>query len=175
MRLSVVPLTVCVALVAGSEARAQFANKSLGLQVGFLSLQGVAGNELDYGLPVGLNGSLYIENGFEATAQVGVIVAHDKILNSNILALDGPAIGIRYLFMEESVRPFAGLDLSYLQLFGTSEQPNTAFAGLGPNAGVDIFVTDSISIGLKVRFNIYVSLNEVWTTFGATLTAATYF
>src|SRR5579863_7592175 len=140
------------ALLASGSAWAQFANKSIGVQAGFLSLNGVAGNELDYGLPVGLNGSLYIENGFEVVAAVGVIVVHDKISNQNILALDGPSIGVRYLFSEESVRPYVGLDLSYLQLFGTAEQPNTAFAGLGPNGGVDIFVTDSVSIGVRARF-----------------------
>jgi outer membrane protein len=175
MRRTLFFITVSVALCAAGEARAQFANKSLGLQVGFLTLNGVAGGELDWGLPVGLNGSLYVENGFEVVAQVGVIVAHDRILNQNILALDGPALGIRYLFLEESVRPYVGLDLSYLQLFGTSAQPNTAFAGLGPNVGLDYFVTDSISIGVRVRFNIYLSLNEVWTSLGATLAAATYF
>jgi len=158
-----------------SEARAQFANRSLGFQVGYLSLNGVAGNELDYGVPIGLTGSLYIENGFDLVAHVGIMVAHDTVTNSNVVALDGPAVGVRYLFMEESVRPFAGMDLSYLQLFGTSSQANTSYAGLGPNVGLEVFLSDSVSISAKARFNVYVSLNEVWTSFGANLGVSAYF
>jgi outer membrane protein len=161
-------------LLFAGPARAQFANKSLGLQVGFLSLNGVAGEELDFGIPVGLTGSIYIENGFDVVAHVGIMVVHDKVLNQNVLALDGPALGIRYLFLEESIRPFAGVDLSFLNLFG-GPGPNTAFAGLGPNAGVEFFVSDSISIGLIARFNLYVSLNSVWESFGANAQVSTYF
>jgi outer membrane protein len=165
---------MCALLFAGP-AQAQFANKSLGLSVGFLSLNGVAGEELDFGIPIGLTGSIYIENGFDVVAHIGIMVVHDKVLNQNVLALDGPALGIRYLFLEESIRPFAGVDVSFLNIFGQVQQPNTAFAGLGPNAGVEFFVSDSISIGLMARFNLYVSLNEVWESFGADIHASTYF
>jgi outer membrane protein len=166
---------MCALLLAGP-ARAQFANKSLGLQVGFLSLNGATGEELDFGIPVGLTGSIYIENGFDVVAHVGIMVVHDKVLNQNVLALDGPALGIRYLFLEESIRPFAGVDLSFLNIFGSgNNQQNTAFAGLGPNAGVEFFVSDSISIGLVARFNLYVSLNEVWESFGANAQVSAYF
>jgi outer membrane protein len=157
-----------------SPARAQFANKSLGLQAGFLNLTGVS-NALDFGIPIGLAGSIYIENGFDVVAHIGIMVVHDKVLNQNVLALDGPALGVRYLFMEESIRPFAGMDISFLNIFGNANQQNTAFAGLGPNAGVEFFVSDSISIGLIARFNLYISLNEVWESFGANAQVATYF
>jgi outer membrane protein len=165
---------MCALFLAGP-ARAQFANKSLGLQTGFMSLSGATGEELDYGIPVGLCGSIYIENGFDVVAHIGIMVVHDKVLNQNVLALDGPALGVRYLFMEESIRPFAGMDISFLNIFGNANQQNTAFAGLGPNAGVEFFVSDSISIGLIARFNLYISLNEVWESFGANAQVATYF
>jgi outer membrane protein len=165
---------VVACLGLAGEAHAQFANKSIGLQVGVLGLNNVAGNELDYGLPVGLTGSLYIENGFSVVVGAGVMVVHDQVLSTNILALDGPSAGIRYQFLEESIRPYVGLDLSYLHLFGTA-LATTDFFGVGPNAGVDFFVTDSISVGLRLRFNIYVSLNAVWFAPAANITTATYF
>jgi len=168
-------MALCAGLGLASEARAQFANRSLGFQVGYLSLNGVAGGELDFAVPIGLTGSLYIENGFDLVAHVGIMVTHDTVTGSNVVALDGPAVGVRYLFMEESIRPFVGLDLSYLQLFGTANQQNTAYAGLGPNLGLELFLSDSISVSLKGRFNLYVSLNEVWTSFGANLGVSTYF
>jgi outer membrane protein len=157
-----------------SPARAQFANKSLGLQAGFLNLTGVS-NALDFGIPIGLAGSIYIENGFDVVAHIGIMVVHDPAPSQNLLALDGPALGLRYLFLEESVRPFVGLDLSFLNIFGNVPLKDTAFAGLGPNAGVEFFVSESISIGLVARFNLYVSLNQVWESFGANLQVATYF
>jgi hypothetical protein len=36
-------------------------------------------------------------------------------------------------------------------------------------------VSDSISIGLVARFNLYVSLNEVWESFGANAQVSAYF
>jgi outer membrane protein len=168
-------LVAVIALLAAGRANAQFANKSLGVQAGFLSLDGVFGDEFDYGIPFGVRGSLYIENGFEASLNIGLMVVHDKVLNTNVLALDGPALGIRYLFLEESVRPYAGVDLSYLQIFGNTSQPNTAYCGLGPNAGIDFFVSDSVSLGLRARFNLYISLNEVWESFGVNAQISTHF
>jgi outer membrane protein len=178
MRRFMKSLTLVGALLAmlgpPGEARAQFANHSLGLEVGYLSLNGVEG-ELSYGVPFAISGSLYVENGFEVVAHIGGMVAHDDPARSNIFVLDGPSLGVRYLFLEERLRPFIGLDLTYLQLFGTTSQANTAFGGLGPNAGVYFFVTDSLSIGLRMRFNLYLSLNEVWNSFGLSLNASTYF
>ncbi|HSP77453.1 MAG TPA: hypothetical protein VLQ93_02915, partial [Myxococcaceae bacterium] len=69
-----------------------------------------------------------------------------------------PSLGLRYLFLEESIRPSLGADLSYLHVF----KPQTAapYAGLGPNAGVDFFVSDSVSLGARVQYNVYLSLND---------------
>ena len=65
-------------------------------------------------------------------------------------SLDGPSAGVKYLLMEESVRPYVGLDLSYLHLFGSPVAP-VDFVGLGPNIGVDWFLSDSVSIGVRAR------------------------
>lgn len=164
---------LAVLAVAG-EAHAQFANRSIGLQAGYLGLNNVAGNELDFGIPIGLDGSLYIENGFEVVGGAGIMVVHDGILHQNILALDGPSLGIRYLFLQETVRPYLGLDLSYLHLFGAAVA-TADFVGLAPNGGLDFFVTDSVSVGFRIRFNLYISLNAFWYAPAANLAVNTYF
>jgi outer membrane protein len=164
---------LAVLAVAG-EARAQFANRSVGFQAGYLNLENVAQGALTFGIPIGLDGSLYIENGFEVVGGAGIMVVHEEPSSSNILALDGPSVGIRYLFSQESIRPYVGLDLSYLHLFGSLE-PITDFVGLAPNAGLDYFVTDSVSLGLRFRFNLYVSLNAFWYAPAVNLAVNTYF
>ncbi|HEX8437694.1 MAG TPA: hypothetical protein VF697_21480, partial [Archangium sp.] len=51
-----------------------------------------------------------------------------------------------------------GADLSYLHIF--KPQGDSNFVGVGPNAGVDFFVSDSISIGARAQYNAYLSLEE---------------
>jgi outer membrane protein len=173
MRLRLWLSGMCVLLATPTWA--QLANKSLGLETGYLSVNGTAGDELDFGVPVGLAGSIYIDQGFELVAHLGIMAVHDRVLNQNVLALDGPALGVRYLLLEERIRPFVGLDVNFLYLPGNVQQPSTAFAGLGPNAGAELLLNDGFSIGLCARFNWYVSPIQMWESFGATLRASTYF
>jgi len=51
-----------------------------------------------------------------------------------------------------------GADLSYLHLFKSQGEQN--FVGVGPNAGLELFVSDSVSLGARAQFNAYLSLDE---------------
>src|SRR5688500_9880773 len=100
-----VGLWLGVLLCAGT-AQAQFANRSLGLSVGYLSLENSDAG-VDSGVPIGIDASLYIENGFDLTANFQVMILNQ--LDSQVVGV-APATGIRYLFSEESFRPYAGAD-----------------------------------------------------------------
>lgn len=178
---------VCVVLVAGAlfasgEAHAQFANRSLGLQVGYMDLDQVAG-VIDWGVPLGLTYSAYIDNGFEWTFNInGMLLTVSQVGDQSpgqVLGVAGGP-GIRYLFLQESLRPYLGTDLSYLHVFfGNLGADYTAnYVGVGPFAGLDYFVTDSVSIGAKAQLNVYVTLTnrlEFQTSKGLFLTASAWF
>jgi hypothetical protein len=71
------------------------------------------------------------------------------------------------------LRPYLGLDLAYLHVF-LAEESN--FVGLAPNGGVDFFVSDTWSLGLRGYFNAYYWINRsLQTSLGASLGASAYF
>src|SRR4051812_28347235 len=130
MRLSVFTFAVVVCLVVAPDAQAQYANRSLG--VGVQATASINNNAL-WGLT--LDGSLYIENGFEVFLRVPILIA-DTATGAGTpsgrgqIFGTGGSLGVRYLFLEEHVRPYVGLQLSGLVLF-TQPDPNVSF---GPGA-----------------------------------------
>ena len=113
-------------------------------------------NGLDRGLFIGLEGSLYIENGWDVVSLSKIVIPRDDLAGQYIVGI-APSIGIRKLFSEERIRPYAGVDLSWLFLFrpvGTA-----SLFGVGPNVGVDFFVSDSVSIGVRLQYILYFELN----------------
>lgn len=181
MKRLVCVLTLAGALFVGSEAHAQFQNRSLSAQIGYLDLDRVAG-VVDWGLPLGLYYSSYIESGFEWTFGVqGMLLSvtiGDEVIGQ--VFGGGGGGGLRYLFLEETLRPYFGIELTYLHIFfgnlGTDLTAN--WAGVGPNAGVDYFLTDSFSLGAKLQFNLYAALTtrvEFQTSKGAYLTFSAWF
>ncbi|MBX5482218.1 MAG: hypothetical protein IRZ16_10345 [Myxococcaceae bacterium] len=174
---------VCAAgaLFLSTEARAQFANHSVGAQLGFLDLDQVGG-VIDWGLPVGITTSNYIDAGFEWTfALSGMLLTVHPVggeVNQVIGVTGGP--GIRYLFLEESLRPYVGAELNYLHIFfgnlGVDWTSN--YVGIGPFAGIDYFVGDTASVGVKAQFNVYATLTnrvELQTSKGIFVTGAAWF
>lgn len=153
-------ITVCATLLLGQEASAQFANKSIGLGVGYMSLNFDEG-AIRGAVPLGLDGSLYIENGFDLVAHAYAMLLSgvDPTTGTTrqFVGVFGSA-GVRYLFSEESLRPYVGADLGYFQTFGTATAINRV--GLGPNVGLDYFVGDTVSIGARGQFTLYVMLNQ---------------
>lgn len=176
---------VCVVagvLFAGGEAHAQFANRSLGLQVGYLDLDEVAG-VIDWGVPVGITATGYVDNAFEWTfglsGMLFTIESAGGVSAGQVLGVAGGP-GIRYLFLQESLRPYVGAELTYLHVFfGNLGVDLTAnYVGVGPFVGLDYFVLDTLSIGAKAQFNAYVTLTnrlEMQTSKGVFVTASAWF
>ncbi len=155
MRSLLLALGLSVAFFAATPAHAQFANRSLGLSAGYMSFNNTA--TLNDTVFLGFDASLYIEGGFEAVSLTKIAFPEDPISGKRVVGL-APSLGIRYLFLEESIRPYLGADLSYLHVF--KPQGDSNFFGVGPNAGIEFFVSDSISLGARAQFNVYLSLSE---------------
>ncbi|XXF76014.1 hypothetical protein P2318_23535 [Myxococcaceae bacterium GXIMD 01537] len=155
MRKLLCVLGFTLALLGASPAHAQFANRSLGISGGYLGFNRTAG--LDSGAYLGLDASLYIESGFELVSLTKIAFPLDPGTNKRVIGL-APSVGMRYLFMEESIRPYLGADLSYLLVFKADTTPQ--YVGVGPNLGVDLFISESVSIGARAQYNFYLALNE---------------
>jgi outer membrane protein len=155
MRSFLYALGISVALFAAAPAHAQFANRSLGLSAGYMNFNGTA--SLNSTVFLGFDATLYIESGFEVVSLTKIAFPQDPITGNRVVGL-APSLGIRYLFLEESIRPYVGADLSYLHVF--KPQGDSNFVGVGPNAGLDFFVSDSISIGARAQYNADLSLSE---------------
>jgi outer membrane protein len=164
------PLVLALALSA--TAHAQFANRSIWFSVGFMDLGDNAELRLDYAYPIGVGSSLYIEGGFEATADFQLMIV--TLLGGLQTVAIAPAVGIRYLFSEEMIRPYAEVDISYLHVFSQPDAIN--FVGLGPKLGIDFFLSDSVSLGVRGQYNLYVMLNRpLQTSLGIAAVGAAYF
>ncbi len=171
MRTLLCALGLATALLGSLPAHAQFANNSLGLSVGYMKFDDATG--LDNALFLGLEGGLYIESGFELVSLTKISFPKDPGTDKRVIGL-APSIGLRYLFLEEELRPYAGADLSYLFVFKSAT--TSQYVGLGPNAGIDYFVSDSVSLGVRGQYNFYFNLNEdVQTSLAISVGAAAYF
>jgi len=172
MRSFLSALGIATALLVAAPAHAQFANRSVGLSAGYMNFNGTT--SLNSTFFLGFDATLYIENGFEVVSLTKLAFPYDPISQQRVIGL-APSLGIRYLFMEESLRPYVGADLSYLHVF--MPQVNEGYVGLGPNAGIDFFVSDSISLGARAQFNTYLSPRTGWMRASLLLSAgsAVYF
>jgi outer membrane protein len=148
-------LALLAALFLAAPAHAQFANRSLGLSAGYMNFNNTA--SLNSTVFLGFDASLYVEGGFEVVSLTKLAFPYDPISEKRVVGL-APSLGIRYLFLEEGIRPYIGADLSYLHIFKDSGEQN--FFGVGPNVGLEFFVSDSISLGARAQFNAYLSLDE---------------
>ena len=141
-------------LAAPITAHAQFANRSVNVTLGYMDLNYPAVSD---GFPLGIGYSGYIDAGFEWTVAAQFMILRNEVAQRQMVgAAGGP--GIRYLFLEESLRPYVGGELTYLHVF----DPEVTFqrVGIGPYAGVDYFLTDSFSMGVRGQVNLYLMLNE---------------
>jgi outer membrane protein len=161
---------LAVALLA-APAHAQYANHGLGLSAGYMRF--AEDSQLEPGLFLGLEGSYYLDAGFELVSLSKLALPRDPVTGDRVVGI-APSAGLRYLFAEEGLRPYVGTDLSYLLVFkpaGTQQ-----YMGVGPNVGLDLFVGDSTSVGARAQYNFYVRLNEpLQTSLTVSLGAATYF
>lgn len=168
---------VAVVVLASSPARAQFANRQLGLGVGFTKFSNSGLGGLDFTVPLTLEGGLYVENGFDLYLRIPLMFVRSVsgVINFGL----GGQLGARYLFLEETIRPWVGAHLSFTYLFrGDVGNDANAIFGPGINAGCDFFVTDTVSIGPRLFFDLYVALNTpspLRPAFGGVVAVNTYF
>ena len=179
--LAVSLLLVSAAPAAGS---ASFANRSIGLEVGAFKFFG-DGDLVDFGVPISLTGSFYIDSSFVFFLHGSVNVFNQRAFvgprgEGGIVLGGGGQLGLRYLFLEESIRPYVDLYVAVLgigrpdQREATS-QPPKFFLGPGAGGGVDFFITDSISAGPRVFFDLFITLNATPRyALGGAITASTY-
>lgn len=147
---------VAAGVLGATPAHAQFANRSLGASLGYTAFT-VDSASFDWALPLMLQGTLYIENGFELVIHAPLMVMTEKISKQPVLGAGG-TFGFRYLLSEESFRPFVGVELAFLHLFRATGSSN--FFGAGGNAGIAYFVSDSVSLEARVFGDAYFSLTE---------------
>ena len=159
MRKTRFGLVLVVALLGGVEARAQFANKRIGLELGAFSF---SDSNLSVGLSALLDGNIYIENGFDVGLRVPFTLFLTKTSGKQEFGTGGQ-LYFRYLFSEESFRPYAGLAIDVQvvvrqnAMMGTNDQ---VFFGPQIFAGIDYFVADTVSIGLRAFFTLHFAVNN---------------
>jgi outer membrane protein len=165
------PFLCVLALLAASTAHAQYANHSLGLSGGYMRF--AEDSQLEPGAFLGLEGSYYLDAGFELVSLTKLALPKDPLTGERVVGV-APSAGLRFLFAEEGLRPYVGTDLSYLMVFKRAGMEQ--YMGVGPNVGLDLFVGESTSVGARAQYNFYVRLNEpLQTSLTFSLGAATYF
>jgi outer membrane protein len=174
--------TLIFAVLCAGTAHAQFANRSFGGGVSFVKfIGGDVASGLNFAGALTLEGSLYIDSGFELYAQVPLSVVDvatgaDNPGNNGRGQVFGTGghLGARYLFLEETIRPYVGLEFATFVLI-TVPDPKVIF-GPGLSGGIQWFVADSISIGANANFNVFFELNKpVRPAFGGGLNFGAYF
>jgi outer membrane protein len=186
MRKTLSMYVLAVALLSASQAMASasFANRNLGLGVsGFGMLGNNSSTGIDWGVPITLEGGLYIESGFEVFLRIPLMFAYQKFGvtadgGGGIVIASGGQFGVKYMFLEESIRPYVTLHLAGLYFIRDAAAvmlPNF-FIGPGVSVGVDFFVGESISLGVRGYLDMFVTLNVPPSfSLGAGACATTYF
>lgn len=165
MRSLACSLIFAAALLSPS-AHAQFANHSFGVGLGYQNFNAPPGNVngIDWGLPLSATYSLYLEGGLEFAAHLNLMLLINPINGEQYFGFQ-PTAGVRYLFSQESFRPYAGFDLAYLQFFVPTTPTSgpitidTVYLGLAPNIGALYFPSDSWSVGLRLAYTVYYWFN----------------
>jgi outer membrane protein len=187
MRKTLSTWMLAVALFGAAEAQASasFANRMLGISGGYSAF---TANQvaLSTVIPFALEAGYYIESGFDLYLRVqlglirqGVGFGVDRNSPGFLFGIGGQ-LGIRYLFLEESVRPYVGIHLAGLGLPSDLRIGPPGYGGLGACGGVDFFLADSISLGVRGYIDFLMSVGTtgeflVMPIPGAVLAIATYF
>jgi len=181
MRTTAAALVVGLTLLVAPSAHAQFANRSLGIGLGYMKLNAGDLTPIPWGLPLTLEATYYVENGFDLYLHVPLMLLYQGAGvtpdgGGGLVVATGGQFGFRYLFMEETLRPWAGAHLAGIYIFPAAQTPGAVMGGVGVSGGVDYFVSDSISVGARLYVDLFLQLNQpVWFSVGGGLSAATYF
>lgn len=109
--------------------------------------------------------SRYLESGFDFYARVPVLLTHtpagaDTPSGSGWVVSTGLSLGVRYLFLEEQVRPWLGLHAAST-LLGTTPSLSW-YVGPGTSAGLDVVLSESFVVGARVTWDVFIVLNGPW-------------
>jgi hypothetical protein len=154
-------------------AQAQYGNHRIGANIGALYFSAKDVESVLGVVPLAVEYSLYIENGFDVGAQVPLVILFDTVSKSQQFAT-GLSFNFRYLLLEEYIRPYLGAQLGGLYIF--RREHGSFFFDIGPIAGIDLFVAEAWSIGPRLFANVHLMLNErVRFSIGGFLSVHTYF
>jgi outer membrane protein len=161
MRSNRLGFIVAVGVLTASTAHAQFANKRIGFELGGLSFKD---SEIKWGLMAQLEGSYYIENGFEVGLRIPFFLFITGQSNLQRFGTGGQ-VYVRYLISEEALRPWVGIDIDVAVVFrpgdpANPDQQQNVFWGPGVTGGLDYFLSDTVSIGVRPFFTLYLALNN---------------
>ncbi len=163
-------------------AAASYANFSLGIGAGFTRLQW--DQPIAWAIPFTLEAGYYIDNGFElylrtpfavGYATTGIPLPGGQLGAGPVIGFGG-SFGVRYLFSQEDLRPWAGLHFSGIGFLYPNSPP--IMVGPGVNVGLEYFVSESIAVGARAFFDFLMQVNGVFQiapSFGGGIYAVTYF
>ena len=157
------------AVLSAGLCRAEFSNHSLsaGPQVTWVE----PARSVMWGLT--LEGSKYLENGFEVFGRVPLLIAEPPGGLGQRVFSTGGSLGVRYLFIEGTVQPWVGLQASSVVLI---TEPVSWFLGPGATLGLDWVLNDSWAIGARGSYDVFIDLNGPWRhQLGGSLTASVLF
>jgi hypothetical protein len=162
--LAVVLIHTQPAAAESGLAAPSFANRSLGLAVGAMRVFGSTPAIPDVIVPMWVEGSVYLFEGFELVLRVPVALAHVRAGaatpdGAGLIAAVGAQVGARYLFREEGVRPFVSAHLGGLCLVRAGTPADNLMIGPGLGVGLEAFVAPSVSVQLR-------GVGEWFTTLG---------
>lgn len=152
-------ILVVSALLAAPAARAQYsssvltAGPTIGVSIGSARVH--SGLLLEY--------SRYLESGFEFFARAPVLLTQvpagaDTSTGAGWVFATGLSLGVRYLFAEEAVRPWVGAQVGASILITTPSV--TWFVGPGAGAGLEWVLSESIALGARATWDLFIHLNE---------------
>lgn len=167
MRKALCGLALLGCVLSAPEAHAQFANRSLGISPGF---HGLFAPDVSWMIPATLTGSIYAESGFDIFIHIPVGFAglKGRVPDPYLTLGWGGQVGARYLFLEESVRPWVGIQASVMFVLQDPD-PLIFYGGLGASVGIDFFATDTFSIGPRAFFDGFLGVREGRATWRAQL------
>jgi hypothetical protein len=148
--------TLIFAALISAVAHAEYSNHSLGIGPHLTVVTG--SRSLMWGLA--LEGSNYLENGFELFARVPLLIAEPIAGETARVFSTGGNVGVRYLFVEGTVQPWVGLQLSGVVLI--TQPVVNWFLGAGATIGLDWVLSESWSIGARGIYDVFVRLDGPW-------------
>ncbi len=137
-------LSLALLLLVPHAARAQLANRSLGLELGFTSLSGF---DLEPHVPIGLAAAFWLDQKWSATARLAMAFPSQKADRATAYYVCGAA-GLRYDLSSDTLRPLLFAELGWCQLFLPSALGSVSAVAAGGGGGLEWFVERDLSATL---------------------------